>query len=43
MQTDAQSAPQADLKQQEAQAFAASQVKEVAPAVESKKLLDVYA
>ncbi|MBU1217720.1 hypothetical protein KJ870_04860 [bacterium] len=37
------SAPQADLKQQEAQVFAASQVKEVTPAVKSEKLLDMYA
>jgi hypothetical protein len=33
---------QADQKQQEAQVFAASQVKEVEPAVKSEKLLDMY-
>jgi len=42
-QSNAEPAPQTDQKQQEAQAFAASQIKEVAPVVESKKLLDVYA
>jgi hypothetical protein len=37
------SAPQTNQTQQEAQAFAASQVKEVVPAVQSEKLLDIYA
>lgn len=42
-QSDTASAPQTDQKRQEAQTFAASQVKEVKPVVQSEKLLDTYA
>lgn len=37
-----QSAPNMNQKQQEAQSFAASQVKEVVPEVKVPKLLDTY-
>jgi hypothetical protein len=42
-QSSTASAPQTDQKQQEAQAFAASQVKEVTPTVKAEKILDTYA
>jgi hypothetical protein len=42
-QEDTTSTLQTDQKSQEAQAFAASQVKEVTPEVKDQKLLDTYA